>query len=200
MNKALLTYCSINKKGVYVDGNEVFAFDSTNDIQSNLKLFYKSLNIDYSKVYKMDLLSKLGVLAVEAMKSKNTALFPYEDDGVSVLLFNSYSSLDTDAKHQEAVNKKSPSPAVFVYTLPNIVIGEISIRNKWYGESAFFVTEKPSPKHMMEQLVLQQHQGKSEKALIGWIDCFGEEYKCNLALISLKDELTNKDLIKEIIN
>ena len=30
-----------------------------------------------------------------------------------------------------------PSPALFVYTLPNIVTGEIAIRNKYYGETSF---------------------------------------------------------------
>ena len=52
---------------------------------------------------------------------------------------NEHSCLETDIEHQEEVNKQKASPAVFVYTLPNIVIGEISIRNKWFGESAFFL-------------------------------------------------------------
>lgn len=32
-----------------------------------------------------------------------------------------------------------PSPAEFVYTLPNIVTGEIAIRNKIFGETMFYV-------------------------------------------------------------
>lgn len=198
MDKPVITYCQIDNNGVSVDGTAVFSFDSEVDLTSNLKQYYKSLEIDYSKLYKMDNLSKLGVLGVEAMKSKTPSEFDYEDDRTSVILFNSYSSLDTDAKHQEAVNKKSPSPAVFVYTLPNIVIGELSIRNKWYGESAFFVSKDIDSHQIWEQITLQKHLGKSDKALIGWIDCFGSAFKCILALVNLQEDITKQDWIKEI--
>src|SRR3712207_7060242 len=42
-----------------------------------------------------------------------------------------------------------PSPSVFVYTLPNIVTGEIAIRNHYHGETHFFVIPR-SEEHTSE--------------------------------------------------
>ena len=61
---------------------------------------------------------------------------------MALVLSNKSASLDTDRKHQETINNKDsyyPSPGIFVYTLPNIGIGEISIRHEIRGENAFFV-------------------------------------------------------------
>ena len=53
-------------------------------------------------------------------------------------------SLDTDLKHQATIANPQeyyPSPAVFVYTLPNICLGEISIRHQLHTEGSFFVLD-----------------------------------------------------------
>ena len=58
---------------------------------------------------------------------------------------NSNSSLDVDIKHNASIADKEkyfPKPAVFVYTLPNIMLGELSIRHLLRGENIFFVSEK----------------------------------------------------------
>jgi hypothetical protein len=64
-----------------------------------------------------------------------------EDHSRTALVFaNRSSSLDTDFKYQESINSQEnyfPSPAVFVYTLPNICVGEISIKHKMQTENAF---------------------------------------------------------------
>ena len=48
-------------------------------------------------------------------------------------------------------NKESyyPSPAVFVYTLPNICIGEISIKYKLYSENSFFIFDSLNAEYLM---------------------------------------------------
>nr|MBP6316033.1 hypothetical protein [Chitinophagaceae bacterium] len=51
---------------------------------------------------------------------------------------NPSSSLSTDRNYQPSM-ASIPSPALFVYTLPNIVMGEIAIRNQFKGENTFFV-------------------------------------------------------------
>jgi hypothetical protein len=55
-----------------------------------------------------------------------------------IVLSNSNASLDADIKYYDSV-ANIPSPALFVYTLPNIVIGEISIKHSFKGENAFFI-------------------------------------------------------------
>ena len=76
------------------------------------------------KFYKMDNLCKLGYVAAGYLL-KDTNYRPKE---IGIILANASSSLDTDCKHQAIINKegdKAASPAVFVYTLPNVVLGEI---------------------------------------------------------------------------
>ena len=90
------------------------------------------------KFYKMDNLCKLGYVAAEYLL-KDTNYHPKE---IGIILANASSSLDTDCKHQAIISKegdKAASPAVFVYTLPNVVLGEICIRHKIQGENTFFV-------------------------------------------------------------
>ena len=65
----------------------------------------------------------------------------YKPEDIGVVLANANSSLDTDIKYFETV-KDIASPALFVYTLPNIVIGEICIRHNFKGENAFFIFEE----------------------------------------------------------
>ena len=64
-----------------------------------------------------------------------------------------------------------PSPALFVYTLPNIVAGEIAIRNKYEGETSAYVLEEFN-RDMIDAIVKQAFQDRITKdALVLWIDC-----------------------------
>ena len=84
------------------------------------------------KFYKMDNLCKLGYVAAGyLLKDTN-----YRPEEIGIILANASASLDTDCRHQAIINKegdKAASPAVFVYTLPNVVLGEICIRHKNSG-------------------------------------------------------------------
>ena len=87
----------------------------------------------------MDTLSKYGFIAAEyLMKGKKTGQHsPYRQ---GIILQNHSSSLDTDRKYQESIADIA-SPALFVYTLPNIVMGELAIRHTLKGENTFFVAD-----------------------------------------------------------
>jgi hypothetical protein len=97
---------------------------------------YNFLGIDYRKFFKMDALSKAGFLASELLLKDFDREQPKEDMGI--IFFNRNSSLDADEMYQQTI-RDFPSPAVFVYTLPNIVAGEIAIRNKIHGETGFYI-------------------------------------------------------------
>ena len=63
----------------------------------------------------------------------------------SIRLMNRSSSLNDDTHYQQTIQNPEnhfPSPALFVYTLANIVTGELCIRHKIGGESSFFVFEE----------------------------------------------------------
>jgi len=110
---------------------------------SEITEYYRSMQIDYPKFFKMDNLSKLGFLASEMLlKDEDSRFEPREN--VAIIGFNRSSSLDADTQYQATINSNEnyfPSPSLFVYTLPNIVTGEIAIRNNFFGETAFYVCE-----------------------------------------------------------
>ena len=100
---------------------------------------------DYPKFFKMDTLCKLGFVASELLlQAEGAPRFEPREDR-AVVFFNRSASLQADTAYQATIQDPEnffPSPAAFVYTLPNIVTGEIAIRNKYYGETSFLVLEE----------------------------------------------------------
>ena len=74
-------------------------------------------------------------------------------------------------------NRKSfyPSPAVFVYTLPNIVTGEIAIRNKYYGETNFIVTESRDESVVENIIDGVLTDDMTTSVITGWLEAESEE-------------------------
>ena len=151
-----------------------------------LKSAYRRLSIQYPKFFKMDNLSRLAFLSTEILlKDLNiTSLYPSEKIGM--ILFNSSSSLETDEKHQESINDRGnyfPSPSVFVYTLPNIMTGEIAIRHKIKGENAVFITETPDPQtifHLVSELF---SSNRVSCCITGWVEAYHERLSSCLMLV-----------------
>jgi hypothetical protein len=174
-------YCKIRKGIVTENGEEVFS--STKPLNDFLDEFYNHLNPNYPKFYKMDSLSKLGFLSCEVLLKETdvTSLNPFD---VSVVLSNSSSSLDTDKNYFEST-KKAASPALFVYTLPNIVNGEISIRHGFKGESSFFVTSQFNP-DLLCMYCDELLEEKSKLCIAGWTEVMDEKYETFLYLVGKK--------------
>ena len=98
---------------------------------------------------------------------------------------NANASLDTDLKYFEST-KEIASPALFVYTLPNIVMGEICIRNKFKGENSFFIFEDFNVA-FIHQYVNELFANNILKLCIcGWVDVLQENYKAVLFLFQQK--------------
>lgn len=134
---------------------------------------YKRLEINYPKFHKMDNLSKLGLLTAEAALKETDFLIRHKASEIAIILSNKASSLDTDRIHQQSINDKDhylPSPAAFVYTLPNIVIGEIAIKHKLTGENAFFVGDTFDTGLLINQAQITLQLEASTAAICGWVD------------------------------
>ena len=196
----IISSCTISHGTVYKDGARLYqqAGESpgnpgSQSLSEFLLSLYRFLGLDYPKFYKMDQLSKLGWLASEVVLRDSSLRAPnlsdpslpgeWQPEDIGIVLTNANSSLDTDIKYLETV-KDIPSPAVFVYTLPNIMIGEISIRNKFKGENAFFIFDRFDGA-FLEQYVGQLLDTAVLKACIcGWVDTLGEEYRATLFLVA----------------
>ena len=130
----------------------------------------------------MDQLSKLGLLAAEILLKDSDHVNKYGNEDTGIVLSNTHGSLDVDLKYA-ATMEAGASPALFVYTLPNIVIGEIAIKHKFKGENAFFVF-KAFNGNFMAAYVNGLFESKLVKSCIcGWVDYLGEEYRAMLMLV-----------------
>lgn len=180
--------CKIKNGEVYLNGIQIFE-NSEASFKDFLKSFYQNLEIDYPKFFKMDNLSKLGFIATEVLlKHKESGVS--EERNIALVFSNRAASLDTDRKHQDAITSQSAyaSPGVFVYTLPNIVLGEISIRHRLHSENSFFIFNRFNAPHtyLYSKCILDGR--KAEKVLAGWLDVDGDNYEAFLYLVSRNGE------------
>ena len=143
---------------------------------------YHHFGINYPKFYKMDNLSKLGWLATEVLLKDSFEKERYKPEDIGVVLANANSSLDTDIKYYETV-KDIASPALFVYTLPNIVIGEICIRHNFKGENAFFIFEEFDAGFIEQYVSNLINNNILQACICGWVELLGEQYKTVLFLV-----------------
>lgn len=183
----------ISAKGAFLNDTKVCSVEDANW----LKVIYQSLELDYPKFYKMDNLSKMAFLGSEIMKNE-IASVQQSDQDMQLLFANSASSQQTDLKYIESYsNEGNPSPSLFVYTLPNIVTGELAIRNKWFGENTFFITEKFDENFFKDQLQFAFTRGNNV-VLCAWVDTPKDGIEeCFLFLVS-EDENPSKNL--ELLN
>ena len=190
----LVAHSFINASGLHVNGTR--QIDLTGE-ENFLKKAYSELNIDYPKFHKMDNLSKLAFLATELMNE--VVSFPAEGEGMQLIFANQSSSKQTDMRFIDSyANQGSPSPSLFVYTLPNIVTGELCIRHKWYGENTFFIQPAFQSAQFIEQAELAFSKGNTQ-CLCAWVDAKwqGNE-ECFLFLIDHSEGLLKPTELLEI--
>lgn len=143
---------------------------------SLLTSLYKQMIGNYPKFYKMDGLSRLGFVASEILLNAEKG---ETDEERAIIFFNHSSSIASDRNYKESINDKDnyfPSPSIFVYTLPNIVTGEIAIRNHFHGETSFFILPDKDERMMEEILQASCRDAQSKSFLTGWIDYEDERH------------------------
>ena len=179
----------ISPDGVVVDGKSIISCTTESKpagCKEMLTQIYKSRIGDYPQYYKMDMLSRLGFIASELLL-KEDAAGTERADATAVILFNHSSSLATDLHYLGTIadeNNFFPSPALFVYTLPNIVTGEIAIRNKFKGETSFYILNNRDEEIMQQVQKASFLDGKIERMITGWLDYSGEnEFVADLHII-----------------
>lgn len=155
-----------------------------------ISYIYKTFINDYPKFHKMDYLSQLGFVGSEILLQKENASRFIERENRAIIFFNNSSSIDTDKKYYQTICDKEsfyPSPSLFVYTLPNIVTGEIALRNKYHGESSFYILSERN-EHLMKQILeVSFLDKKTTSILCGWIDyANAENFNASLQILELE--------------
>lgn len=177
------TTVSIENGNLQVNG-ELLLSSSIPDFAPFIRKAYKHTGKSDMKFYKMDDLCKLGYTATEYLLAGKS----FQPEEIGILLANSASSLDTDIRHQTIINEEgdhAASPAIFVYTLPNVVAGEICIRYKIQGENTFFIEKEFDANQLEEYARIVMKKGKLKACIIGWCELLMGEYKADFRLIEL---------------
>ena len=195
--------CRIRQNSISANGELIF---QTKDLhfQDFADSSYRHFELAYPKFHKMDNLSKLGLLAADILLKDNNLsqnCTPYQ---IGVILSNSNSSLDTDVKYMNMVKKGVASPAVFVYSLPNIVIGEICIRNGIKGENTFFISDHYNIPQQVQYVNHLLNTDVIETCICGWVELMGDTYDAFLYLVEKtgirKGAIHNVQTIEQLYN
>jgi len=187
----ILAHSYVCPKGVWLNGKLAFA---TKGEENTLKSAYQPLGTEYPKFYKMDVLSKMAFIGTELL----LPFFPEDldqENDLQLIFANNTASQNTDNLFVESYEQlNNPSPSLFVYTLPNIVTGELCIRHKWYGENCFFVEDAFNAEHFSEWAKMAFAKG-NKSCLCAWVEAktTGEQ-ECFLFLLS--DSATAGDSIE----
>ena len=171
----------ITPQGVWLDG-KVFAIDKEGKQSSLLTAFYKQIIGNYPKYYKMDGLCRLGFVASELLLKAERDEGSFTEDTNktrAIVFFNRSSSIASDKKYLASIAEKDnyfPSPSVFVYTLPNIVTGEIAIRNDYHGETSFYILPHKNEFLMQDIIETTFMDEQTTSVLTGWLDYEDSEH------------------------
>jgi 3-oxoacyl-(acyl-carrier-protein) synthase len=167
--------------------SEVSSFKLTGEVNFDtiIRDHYKEMEMKDIKFFKMDDLSKLGVIATARLLCGFDSLDKYSRFERGFFMANSVSSLESDIKHQRITEKEGDllaSPAVFVYTLPNIVLGESAIRNKFQGENSFFVADASDKSEIMGELLSLAQKSSLKLVVAGWCEFLNGNFDVDLKL------------------
>lgn len=186
MSAYITHYISIKNGSVSKDGKPV-----TDRIITAPEDLYREMGCSYPKFFKMDILCKWAWLATEILLSNNGS-FAYEGldkNNIALVLATTEGCIEVDKKYEESI-ASIPSPALFVYTLPNIMLGEICIRHGFKGEQACIVhNEFNSNELFFWANDIMEHR-KMDACLLGHVDATNEHHDICLYWITKQPTTT----------
>ena len=193
----LQNFVRIKNRTVNVNGKkQTFEAESTKEFAEKI---YRAENIEYPKFFKMDTMSKFGLLASEFVL-KNLKIDPH----TSLVFANISASLDTDVIYSEHAFETGknylPSPGTFVYTLPNIVMGEVCIKHKIQGENFFMVRPEFDATAFSIALRSQFELGKATSFLVAWVEVFEEDFDIFACLVNTEQDTEKLEYSSTMLN
>ena len=162
----MIAHCKIEDGVVELNGTRV-EYTSHSGVNWK-KNIYKHLRFDYPKFFKMDDLSKVSLLCMELLKT-SSSLKGYDESELSMIFANKTASTFTDNKFVSSLENRVPSPSLFVYTLPNVCVGELTIKNAFHGSSSFYISNALSDLPLQELIQIEFNKG-SKLVLTGWVE------------------------------
>ena len=156
----------ITPTSVLLDGQPIATTETGDKMLVEL---YRRFAGDYPKFFKMDTLCRLGFIAAEILLKDKSQI-----SNMAIILANRSASIKNDTDYLATISSGNyyPSPSLFVYTLPNIVTGEIAIRHHIQGETSFYILESPEQlEPIIRSYFSSPLKGGPRGALTGWCEC-----------------------------
>ena len=192
-NLSITNTLLIRDSKIIRNGELIHRGNSSLTLPTFLKNIYREKGLKYPKFFKMDNLSKLGYLGVELLVDGQI-----EDKETALVFANSASSLETDEAFAETMNE-FPSPSLFVYTLPNIMLGEISIRHELRSENVFFISEDFQPDLFLDYAKVLFGEEKVRNIVCGWVNLHNNDYDVFLWQIAQSGRIDfNEEELKKL--
>ncbi len=138
---------------------------------------------DYPKFFKMDTMSRLAFIASELLLNKEEGRFVERDDRAVIFGGVTDCTVQDEAYRLSYCDKDNyfPSPALFVYTLPNIASGEVAIRNRYLGETMYFAAVDEAE---FEKLCRAALCGRTNSVLAAWIEVkSADNFSCSMKVM-----------------
>lgn len=164
------------------DGKTVFS-TGTGEFGEFARALYHERGRADLKFFKMDNLCKLGYLAAGELFDG----IEFGPEEMALVLSDSSSSMDSDLRHLESLaagGEAAASPSVFVYTLPNVVAGEICIRHKIKGENTFFISREYEPDKLREYASMVLSRNGVRYCTTGWCEYVKGSYEAVFELLA----------------
>lgn len=149
---------------------------------------FRALESPDPKFFRMDDLSKLACVAAGELLGGANLKGKYPPDRIGTVMMNGSASLDTDRRHVRHTerNGDEASPAIFVYTLPSVAAGEVSIRHRIQGESTFFIDGDPAAGTAEEYARMLLRRGHLDAVICGRCELLGEGFAAEMKLLETK--------------
>lgn len=195
--KFITGYCQLKNGKLILNGKSLFEADVP--VDEFLQKIVVTFEVKHPRFGKMDRLSKLGYTCAEILLQSLGGFKQYPPFDVSLVFANASSSLDTDFRFQKTIESIA-SPALFVYTLPNIVLAEICIKNGFKGENLFLVSDVPEANLFYEPINQMFAQNTTKACLAGWVEIIGENYNCTLFAVEIPELITENQTEFNITN
>ena len=201
MDLSITSYIQLQNHQVWLNGTVDYVGEEES-FGKFIRSVYGHYGIDYPKLFKMDNLCKLAFMSADILLKGSDVLQKYPGEEIGIILENASSSLEYDLRHQESIrdrNRYFPSPSVFVYTIPNIMVAEIAIRHKVKGEHAIFILEQFDPGliyHYVSELFRNQ---QVRCCLAGWVESYGDHYQSFLFIIEEEDKIKTFKGLQEYV-
>lgn len=127
---------------------------------------YSLFNANYPRFYKMDQLCKWALLGAHSLM--DSVAENMNKTTAALVLSTANGCLMADKAYQQAA--PPPSPALFVYTLPNIMLGEICIKHGFKGEQMCIISDRFNAATICAIASdLIAHQGMTT-CILGWVN------------------------------